>query len=124
MSVIFVFLTIHKDSSDKKHIVEMVRKTESSGKIKKQFQNTFHSDNYLSIYVYNDKNLVDTMKIEHPLYKHFEYLDENNSLTAKDTVLDKADFFFRIQKQGHSNEIRIFETLKNKPRKEISIIKL
>jgi hypothetical protein len=62
--------------------------------------------------------------MEHPLYKHIEYLDENNSFAVKDTLLDKAEFFFRIQTQGHSNEIRVFETLKNKPREKLTIIKL
>lgn len=123
-SIVFVVLCIHKDSNNTKHIVELVSKTQSIGKIKNQNKNTFHSGNYLTIYIYNDKNLIDTMTIQHPLYKHIEYLDENNTFAVEDTLVDKTEFFFRIQTQGNSNTIRVFETLKNKPREELITIKL
>ena len=123
-SIIFLVLNIHKTPIDAQNIVELVSKTESDGKIKNQNINIFHSENYLSAYVYNNKTLVDTIMIEHPLYKHFEYLDANNTFSVKDTILNKAEFFLRLQTQGRSNEVRISELLKNKARKELAIIKL
>jgi hypothetical protein len=123
-SIFFVVFSIRKDPNNAKHIVELVSKTQSAGTIKKQNRNTAQSSNFLTIFVYNDKNLSDTMTIAHPLYKHIEYLDENNSFAVKDTVIDKAEFFLRIQAQGHSNRIRLFETLNNKPREELTSIKL
>ena len=58
------------------------------------------------------------MVIQHPLYEHLEYAGDHNILTAKDTVLAKADFFIRLQIKGASNEIKIVETLKNKAKQE------
>ena len=121
-SIVFVTLSIHKDSTNSKHIIELLSKTQSSGKIKNQ--NSFHSENYLSIYIYNNNKLVDTMTIEHPLYKHLEYLNAKNTFSVKDTVLDRAEFFIRVQTHGNSNEIRIFETIKNKTKNELTTIKL
>ena len=119
----FVVLRIHKDSMDTNHLVELVSKIESKGEIKKQNRNTQRSENYLSVYVYNHKNLVDSQIIDHPLYKHLEYLDAAKTFLVKDTVLDQAEFFIRCQTQGNSNEIRISETI-NKVRKELITIKL
>ena len=123
-SILFILLRISNDSNSTKHKVELLSKTTSVGKIKKVNDNAFHSENYLTIQIFNNRKLIDTRTIEHPLYKHLEYSDANNSLAAKDTIIDNAEFFFRVQAQGNKNEIRVFETLKNKQKEELAIIKL
>jgi hypothetical protein len=123
-SIVFAVLSISKNSANTKNTITLIRKTKSSGKMKKQNQSASHYENYLSISVYENKALIDTLIIEHPLYKHFEYLDENNAFSTKDTVLDNAEFFIRFQTQGHASEIKILEILKNKSKKELTTIKL
>ena len=117
-SIAFVVLSIRKEKADAKSVIELVSKTQSPGTIKKQAQHTPLTGNYLSIYLYKNKKLSDSMIVEHPLHKHFEYSDANGALAVKDTIFEKADFSIRLQIQGQSNEIRIFETLRNKTRRE------
>ncbi len=56
---------------------------------------------------------MDTQSIDHPLFKHIEYVNDENELAIKDTILPQADFFIRFQSNGTSNEIRISETINN-----------
>lgn len=121
---LFVLLSVSKDSSSTKNNVVLLNKTQNPGKLKSKNNITSHSENYLTINVFNENILIDSMTIEHPLYKHIEYLDENNSFAVKDTLINNAEFFLRLQTKGTKNEIRIFETLKNKQREKLTIIKL
>ena len=115
----FLMFNIHKDTINLANVVTLVKKIESNGKIKKQ--RNFLAKNYLTIYSYSGKQILDSLIIEHPLYKHLEYLDENKKFMVKDTVITSADFFVRLQ--GKYNELKIVETLKNKSAKELNIIK-
>jgi hypothetical protein len=123
-AIVFLVFNIHKDTVSAKNIVELVSKKQSSGKIKDQKTSTVHFENYLSLFLYNNKKLIDSMTIEHPLYKHLEYLDSANMLTVKDVILDKAEFFIRLQLRSEPDQIRFFEMSGNNGRKELNIIKL
>lgn len=123
-TIVFAVLNIHKNSTDSKSTIHLVSKTQTAGKLKTQNLNPVHTDNYLSVYVYNNKKLIDSMTIEHPLYKHIEYLTEDDTFAVKDTILDQSEFFIRFQTIGKSNELRISETIKNKTAKEQTILKL
>lgn len=66
--------------------------------------------------------MVDSAFIAHPLYKHLEYPNYNNQFSVLDTVLNNADFFIRLK--GHFDEVKIYETLKNKPTIPLNNLKL
>ncbi len=117
-SVVSLAFNIRKEKQDAKSVIELIKQIQSPGTIKNQNENVSYSGNYLSIYTYKNKKLTDSMTIEHPLYKHLEYVGANNAFAVKDTVVTKEEFFIRLQIQGRSNEIKIFETLKNKPKRE------
>ncbi len=123
-SIVFVLMEMHRDTADGRNVIQLLSKTESNGSFKNVPTGAVVSENYLTVYVYRNNRLVDTLMLEHPLYKHFEYLDENNNFAVKDTVLDRADFFIRLQTRGSSNEIRVLETIKNKAGEELTTIKL
>lgn len=112
----FLVFTIHKNNNNSTNIVELVSKKEIVGKMKTESTN--RSSNYLTLYLYSGKRLVDTVAIDHPLYKHYEYIGKNGTFAYKDTVIDNADFVIRTQK--NINEIKIFETLKNQPKKQLT----
>jgi hypothetical protein len=114
-SLFFVF-NIHKDNNNSTNIVELVSKKEIAGKMKTESTN--RNPNYLTLYLYSGKQLVDTVAMDHPLYKHYEYIGQNGTFAFKDTVIDNADFVVRTQK--NINEIKIFETLKNQPKKQLT----
>ena len=92
--------------------------------MKRHGQAETHTDNYLTLYLYNNRHLADSVRVEHPLYKHYEYLDAENKLAAKDMVLDKADFIVRFQTAEPTNRIAVMETLKNAGTRQLSTIKL
>ena len=111
----FVF-NIRKDNTNSTNIVELVSKNEISGKIKTESTN--RNPNYLTLYLYSGKQLIDTVAIDHPLYKHYEYIDQNGTFAFKDTIINNADFVLRTQK--NISEIILFETLKNHPKKQLT----
>lgn len=123
-SIAFVVLSIRRDSAHANSIVELLSKTQSAGEIKDKNKNALEFANYLSIVIYNQGKILDSMTIEHPLFRHIEYLDDNNNFSVKDITLDKAEFFFRFQVRGSSNEIRILEKLRGSTKKELATIKL
>jgi hypothetical protein len=112
----FYMFNIHKDNNSSTNIIKLISKKEVAGKMKTESSN--RSSNYLTLYLYSGKKLVDTVAIDHPLYKHYEYTDQNGAFTYKDTIIDNADFVLRAQRS--ITEIRIFETIKNQPKKELT----
>ena len=122
-AIVFLVLRISKDSVQGKNVIEFVSKTKSVGKIKNDYQSQVDSENYLTIDLYGQDNLIKTIVIAHPLYKRIEYID-GNALTSKSIELNKEEFFIRLQMKDNSNKIRISETLKNTASKELTTIKL
>ena len=114
----FLIFSIQKDTNNSKNIVEFVKKIESIGVLKKQY--SIPTKYYLTIYAYSGKHIIDSLILEHPLYKHFEYIDENENFATKDTVINHAEFFVRLQ--GRFDEIKIFETL-NRPTQKLCTMK-
>lgn len=115
----FLVLNICNDSKTNKKTVKLINKSEAIGTFKKQ-QNA-PSLNYLTIYSYSKKQIVDSLILEHPLYKHFEYLNDSNNFEVKDTIIDNSDFYIRLQNK--CDEIKIFETINANSTKFINAIK-
>lgn len=106
-------------SSDEKeeNSIQLISKKKINGKMKTE--STKRSPNNLVIYLFSDKKLIDTVSIDHPLYKHYEYISIDGTFKYKDTIIQNADFFLRTQ--SDINEIKIFETLKKQPKKELTL---
>lgn len=117
--ITFLFLKIKKDPNGTKNLVELVDIKESTGRIKDH--RIYTAPYYLSIYALSGDQIVDSLALKHPLYKHLEYIDENQKFAFKDTIVQSEDFFVRLQ--GNFNKLKIFETLKNKPTKLLKTIK-
>jgi hypothetical protein len=118
----FLVFKIRKDSVRGKDVIELVSKTQSDGKIKGNSPASTDFEDYLTIEVFKQNKLINVTFIEHPLYKHVEYVDEQGNLSTKYIELDQAEFFVRLQMKGNSNKIRISETLKNAPKRELKTI--
>lgn len=122
-TIAFLVLRIRKDTVQGKNTIELVSLTKTAGKIKSDPQNHIDSENYLTLELYEQGKLINTMLIAHPLYKRVEYAD-GNTLKSKSIELDKEEFFIRMQVKGDSGKIRVFETLKGTSKKELMTIKL
>lgn len=122
--IVFAVLNIHKNSANNQNLISLVSKTQTPGIIKKQKPELSRTDTYLSVSVYNKNILLDSIAIDHPLYKHLEYITADHTFATKDTILDQAEFFIRFQSRGNLNELRITETINHQPGKDQTIIKL
>lgn len=123
-AIYFVVLRISKDSTQGNSIIELLNTTKSIGKLKKDIRNEIDSENYLTVDVYEQEQLINTFNIVHPLYKNVEYLNEENTFTRKLIELNAAEFFIRLQMNDDSSTIKISETLGNSIQEKLLTIKL
>lgn len=119
-----VFMVFKMQVEPDGNTIQLVSKTITTGKVKKQPAAEIHGGNYLSLCFYDGKKLIDSQAIAHPLYKHLEYTDANNAFAFKDTIVAEAQFFIRSQPKADINELRIIENLKDKSPKQLTVLKL
>jgi len=122
--IVFLVFNISKDSVQGKNLIELVSKTESSGKIKEDAQSPAEFEDYLSIEVLEQNQRPNVITVEHPLHKHIEFVDDRGELASKYVELNQAEFFIRFQSSGNPLKIRISETLKNGVKSELKSFKL
>lgn len=123
-AILFLVFKISKDSVQDKKIIKLISNTESSGKLKPQAQLAADYENYLTIEVFEQKRLANTIIIEHPLYKNVEYVNDQGMLETKHVELDQAEFFIRFLMTGTPTTIRISESLKGNAIRELETISL
>lgn len=121
--IMFLIFSIQRDSVMGKNKIELISKVKSAGTIKKISQENHSYENYLTFEVNEKGKPLNTIILDHPLYKKVEYLD-GDTLTTRSIVLDKQEFFIRLQLHGDLTQIKIIETLKNAQKKEVTTIKL
>ena len=121
--IVFLVLRISKDSISGKNVIEFVSKTKSTGKIKNENNNHINYDNYLTIEIYERNKLINTMVMDHPLFKRVEF-SKGDTLSSKNIELTKEEFFIRLQINNNSNTIKIIENLKNNIKNELTVLKL
>lgn len=122
--ILFVGLKIKRNAPDKQPILQLVQQTEVIGQFKKTNQTSFNHPNFLTLYAYQKEVLIDSVKIEHPLYKHFEFIDDHSKFSVKDTVIGQADFFVRFQATSKITEIKVNENVFGKKAIMLNSIKI
>lgn len=122
--IVFLFLKISKDLDSKTNTIEFIKTVKSEGTIKNNFEKETSSENYLTLEVYNGNVLEKTILMDHPLYKDLEYLDEKNNFQRKKVEVNSEEFSVRLQISGSNSSIKIYETLKTNPKKELLSLKL
>jgi hypothetical protein len=122
--IVFLFFKINKDLDSKTNKVEFIKSVKSEGTIKNNIEKEIGSENYLTLEVYNGNTIVKTILMDHPLYKDFEYLDEKNNFQRKKVEVNSEEFSVRLQISGSNSSVKIYETLKMNPKKELLSLKL
>ena len=117
--IVFLTFRISKDSILKINTITLLNQKISFGKMKAVDQDKVSSNNYLQIELSENQQLIKTLILEHPLFKHVEYPDESGKMVSKNIEANQDDFFFRIQKQKSPIQVKIFEVLANQPKKEL-----
>lgn len=121
--IAFLVFKMTKGSQSVKSDIKLLSKTQTTGKIK-NIADKPNSNNYLTIEVFDNNTLFQTVFVNHPLYKTVEYADENNKLASKNVTLDEAEFFVRLQTKSGRTKVRIYETLKNTNKTIVATLKI
>ncbi len=111
--IVFLVFKASRDASLANTQVQLIKKIETTGIIKKSEKRSEPGANYLKFVFYEDGYFYDSIKIEHPLFKHFEYLDEANKFAVKDTMVLESEFFHRFQLRNRKYVMQIFEIVNN-----------
>jgi hypothetical protein len=118
----FVTFNIRKDAGNELPKVSLISHKTAEGVLKKQ--PGWNQQPYLTCYLFQEKLLIDSLRIEHPLYKHLEYPGDEGRMGSKDTVVSSADFTIRFQTEAVVSEVQITETLRTQTSHPLSTIKL
>jgi hypothetical protein len=121
-TIVFVVFKIRKGPT--KSTVEVVSNTKSTGKMKRQTENTLDSNNAMTIEILKDNKIFQTITMNHPLFKSFEFVATDGKLGRKDVALKEDTFFIRFQTKGEATSIKIRETLSGTVSQEIANFKL
>lgn len=121
-TISFLVFNIHKDTRETAPTITLLSRQESAGTIKKQPE--INGPAYLTLYIYSNRHMVDSVRVDHPLYKHLEYPGDDHQFISKDTLITNADFFVRFQTEEPADEIRITETIASGEVRKLSTIKL
>lgn len=119
--IVFVSFLISKQP-EKSSKIELLSVTESNGKLKKNTQTNVSSNDYLTLEITSNQSAKQIFKIEHPLYKTVEYVNDQHQLTSQYVETDQADFFIRFEKTGPV-QIKVSET-RNKQKTELKTFKI
>ena len=122
-AIVFLVFKMQQNSEGTNSIA-LISQTQTAGKIKGESEMAIAPENYLTINLFNNNRLYKTIIKEHPLFKHVEYPDENHQLVSKNIELKEDEFFIRLQKNSIPIQVRISETLKNKPKKDLLVLKI
>lgn len=121
-TIVFVVFKIKKGTP--KSSIELVSTMINEGKFKKQSEDILDSNKLLSIEISDGHNISQTFKINHPLYKHVEYVDETGKLEKKEVEVTEETFFIRFQTKNKTNAIKIKEKITDSSEIEIANFKV
>jgi hypothetical protein len=119
--IVFASFLISKQLG-KNSKIELLSVTESNGKLKKNTEANVPSNDYLTLEITSEQSSKQIFKIEHPLYKTVEYVNDQHQLTSQYVETDQADFFIRFEKTGPV-QIKVSET-RNKQKIELKTFKI
>lgn len=120
--IVFVVFKMRKDSN--KNTIEIIATTKATGKMKADLERPIDPENHLTLEIIENNQLVKTLRIEHPLNKVVEYLNEKNQYVSKQVTADEGEFFIRIQKKTGQSKIRVLETINGKTKNELQTFNL
>jgi hypothetical protein len=92
------------------------------GTLKTSLARSFQNRPHLSCILYAGSLRLDSINLEHPLFKQVEYVNEQNQLHQKAIKLDQAEFYIRFQ-PARADQLKIEERLPGTQPKTLLTIK-
>jgi hypothetical protein len=122
--IVFLFFKIMHDKTHDENKVTYIKNIATEGKLKNNIEQEIHAESTLTINVFRNEILDQTITIDHPLCRNMEYLTENKTFARKEVVLEEAEFSIRIPNKNAETIIKISETTKNNKNKLLNNFKL
>lgn len=89
-------------------VVTLLRTWVKPGKLKKNATVSARTPRSLACVLQNSKGTPDTLWVENPLQKHWEYADDHHTLHRKENSATKGDFFIRFR-QADYKMVTVFQ---------------
>lgn len=122
--IVFVIMKIYTDSLTHSNKIIVQDKIYTSGRVKDHTAGFGNIGSHISCFLYDGNNLLDSIRMEHPLHKQVEYFDENHQMGMKEINQNEAEFSVRFQLKGKGNTIKVIETLDRNKIRELTMIQL
>lgn len=123
--IVFVIMKIYTDSLTHSNKILIQDKIYTTGRVKDHSVGFNHSGSTITCILYEGNKAIDSVRLEHPLHKHVEYLDANNQMGMKEVHLQEAEFSVRFQLKGQGNKIKVLESInRGKKTQELKMIPL
>jgi hypothetical protein len=111
--MIFLSFTVQADSS-RKSIIRLISKRETEGIIKGN-PSTITSPTHLIVSLLDQSGKVTVEeKVEHPLFREVEFINEKNELARKALNLENAEFFVRMKLPLSADRVQVTEVINEK----------
>ena len=111
--IVFVNFKIRADSIHHQNSIEVINTVFSEGHLKNNSAGNIRSANKLTCFLYENNAPVDSVTLEHPLYRVYEYMNERSEMVLKETRETAAEFFVRFQIREKTDKIKVMETVNN-----------
>jgi len=120
--MVFLVLSIQKDSSRATNTIEIINKNTVDGTFKRDRGEYPDFKEFLRFKIIDSVSGNDSIEIEHPLKKRIEFVNEKNQLEAKQLDLQKEEFLVRLPVKSSCSKIEIWEKLGDSPQKLLTTI--
>jgi hypothetical protein len=120
--LVFISMTMSQEATSGSRIIQVQEVVKSPGTLKSKEQGSLGPGPYLNCILFQDKTRLDSIRLEHPLFKSMEFINDQNRLSRQAVQLAQAEFFIRFQ-QGNANRLKIEERLPGTRPQELIFIK-
>ncbi|MGV3504827.1 MAG: hypothetical protein ACO1O1_14050 [Adhaeribacter sp.] len=116
-------MTISQDPAGTRRDLKLNNLIKKPGHLKSRRPETLPAGPYLLGTLHAGSQVLDTLHLEHPLFKNPEILNAQNQLVRQPVTLQQAAFFIRFQQKG-ADLLVLTERLPASPGQELIRIKL
>lgn len=120
--IIFITMTMAQDPKTGNREIRVQDLLKTAGTLKPRPRKPLPSGPYLSCIFYSGPERLDSLHLEHPLFRQVEYVNAQHQLAQKAVKADQAEFFIRFR-QGQADLLKIEEKMSSSTPKELITIK-
>lgn len=121
--IIFIALSISQDQAANRRVVRMESLVKKPGQLKPRSLPAEPAGPFLTCSLLAGGQLVDSLHLEHPLFKNPEIANAQNHFSRRAITLEQAEFFVRLEQKG-ADTLVITEMLPGAPGQELIRISL